>query len=247
MSSASPEDDQSNNQTASSRSRVAATLRRDITSLHYEPGEGISDKQIAQELGISRTPVRESLILLEEEGLIEVYPRVGTFVTLVDLQRIKDAQFLREAIETESVIDFPNSAASVAHLRQILSQQETAVKEGDSSAFFELDEAFHRALMEQAGHGTAWKTVNSAKAHLDRARRLTLETATDLDDLVAQHRSIVDELEAGNRVAAADRLRGHLRAIYEDIQVIRRERPHLFNDLASQRENRRVIKRLQVP
>lgn len=245
--SSTPQDHQLTDQGVTSRSRVAASLRRDITSLRYEPGEGISDKQIAQELGISRTPVRESLILLEEEGLIEVYPRIGTFVTLVDLQRIRDAQFLREAIETNSILDFPDSHEAIRPLCELLQHQQRAAETSDSDSFFELDEDFHRTLLEQAGHGTAWKTVNSAKAHLDRARRLTMERSSSLEDLVTQHTCVVEELASHNRAAAGDRLKDHLRAIYEDIQVIRRERPELFSDLAGRHSGQRITKRLQAP
>lgn len=226
---------------------MAASLRRDITSLRFEPGEGISDKDIAHELGTSRTPVREALILLEEEGLIEVYPRVGTFVTLVDLQRIRDAQFLREAVETSSALDFPDSSPAISTLRSLLGRQTQAAEDSDAEGFFELDETFHRTLLEQAGHGAAWKTVNAAKAHLDRARRLTMERSTSLLDLVAQHSAVVDALESGERSAAADQLRGHLRVIYEDIHVVRRQRPELFSDLADRRGGQRITKRLQAP
>lgn len=230
---------------APSRPRVAALLRQDITALRYAPGEGIDAKKVAHELGISRTPVRESLILLEEEGLVEVYPRVGTFVSLVDLKRIRDAQFLREAIETSSIADFRATPEVVDELRMILAQQEASVESQDSASFFELDEKFHRRLMDHAGHENAWKTVNAAKAHLDRARRLTMGRADDLADLVRQHRSIVDALEAGDGSAAVNRLTEHLRAIYDDIQVIRKEHPELFTDVASQQEAQRVTRRLQ--
>ena len=87
------------------RDQTLETLRRRIISLQLPPGEPLSENELAQELGVSRTPVRESLILLREEGLVQVYPQIGSFVSLVDLGRVSEAQFVREAIECASLRD----------------------------------------------------------------------------------------------------------------------------------------------
>ena len=87
------------------RDQTLETLRRRIISLQLPPGEPLSENELAQELGVSRTPVRESLILLREEGLVQVYRQIGSFVSLVDLARVSEAQFVREAIECASLRD----------------------------------------------------------------------------------------------------------------------------------------------
>jgi len=100
------------------RDQTLETLRRRIISLQLPPGEPLSENELAQELGVSRTPVRESLILLREEGLVQVFPQIGSFVSLVDLGRVSDAQFVREAIECASLKEIVMDAAGLAGLRE---------------------------------------------------------------------------------------------------------------------------------
>jgi DNA-binding GntR family transcriptional regulator len=190
--------------------------------------------------------VRESLILLRGEGLVEVFPQVGTFVSLVDPERVAQAQFVREAIECSSLqtVGLPLEAADRAALAENLRRQDEAAADGRADDFFELDEGFHHTLLRIAGHGSAWSTVTSAKAHLDRARRMSLVDARPLDTLAAQHRSVADALAEGQRDTAVERLRTHLRAVFEDVETIRAARPELFSDAAAVRPTRRTIAEL---
>ena len=180
------------------RDQTLETLRRRIISLQLPPGEPLSENELAQELGVSRTPVRESLILLREEGLVQVYPQIGSFVSLVDLGRVSEAQFVREAIECASLRDLSVDDAGIAGLRVILQSQTEADANSDVEEFFRLDEEFHRELLRLAGHESAWAAVNSAKAHLDRARRLSLLDTRPVATLIQQHTAVVDALEANN-------------------------------------------------
>jgi len=151
------------------RDQTLDKLRRRIISLELPPGAPLSENELAQELGVSRTPVRESLILLREEGLVQVFPQIGSFVSLVDLARVSEAQFVREAIECASLQDVVVESEGISGLREILEDQREAEAADDIDAFFRLDEDFHRELLRLAGHETAWTAVNSAKAHLPGA------------------------------------------------------------------------------
>ncbi|MBP1133998.1 DNA-binding GntR family transcriptional regulator [Arthrobacter sp. PvP023] len=226
------------------RDQTLETLRRRIISLQLPPGEPLSENELAQELGVSRTPVRESLILLREEGLVQVYPQIGSFVSLVDLGRVSDAQFVREAIECASLRDLSVDAAGIAGLRGILQSQTEADANSDVDEFFRLDEDFHRELLRLAGHESAWAAVNSAKAHLDRARRLSLLDTRPIATLIEQHTAVVDALEANNLTDADSSLRLHLRGVFEDVQRIQQATPQLFSDGAALRPSRRSVARL---
>ena len=188
--------------------------------------------------------MRESLILLREEGLVQVYPQIGSFVSLVDLGRVSEAQFVREAIECASLRDLSVDAAGIAGLRVILQSQAEADANGDMEEFFRLDEEFHRELLRLAGHESAWAAVNSAKAHLDRARRLSLLDARPVETLIQQHAAVVDALETNNLTDADSSLRLHLRGVFEDVQRIQQGTPQLFSDGAARRPTRRSVARL---
>jgi DNA-binding GntR family transcriptional regulator len=245
MSTASPSPSCARKQKVSARDQTLAILRRGIISLELAPGSPISENDLAARLGVSRTPVRESLIVLQGEGLVQVFPQLGTFVSRVDAGKVTQAQFVREAIECASLADAVGTAGepSVPVLRRILEQQREADAQNDVEQFFLLDEAFHRELLRAGGHESAWATVNSAKAHLDRARRLSLITTRPVSALIDQHERIVDSLEAGDLDRAVTCLREHLRAVFEDVQRIREATPELFSDAYSDERPRLRVDR----
>ena len=207
---------------------VYETLRRKVLSLELPPGAALSENELAAALGVSRTPVRESLILLREEGLVQVFPQVGSFVSRVDPDRVRDAQFLREAVELAALDDVPEEldAEVVAELRANLDRQRAPGIGMED--FFALDEAFHLGLLQLSGHARAWSTVVSAKGHLDRARRLGLKEKNTTTPFADQHVEIFDAVVAGDLPRARETMRAHLRAVFDDIEQLRAHAPELF-------------------
>jgi DNA-binding GntR family transcriptional regulator len=208
---------------------VYQTLRRKMLTLELPPGAALSENELAAELGVSRTPIREGLILLSEEGLVQVFPQVGSFVSRVSPDRVADAQFLREAVELASLDDIPAEpdGVVVAALEENLRQQHA---QGIGlEEFFALDEEFHRGLLELGGHERVWPTVVAAKGHLDRARRLGLHvSSTSTIRFADQHAEVLRAVLHGDRVKAKSTMRQHLRAVFDDIEQIRSRSPELF-------------------
>lgn len=225
----------------SARVVVHRELRNRIITLKLPPGAPLSENELAAELSVSRTPVREALLLLAEEELVQVFPQLGTFVSRVDLQRVADAQFVREAVEVASLADAAErlDADALAALRQVLQAQRAA--EDDAERFFQLDEEFHQLLLAAGGHANAWRTVVSAKAHLDRARRLGMRMVSPVSALIDQHTAIVDRLAAGNLGESVEAMRAHLRLVFSDVERIRSHSPELFATDGDQRPVRRTI------
>jgi DNA-binding GntR family transcriptional regulator len=215
------------NRQRTSRRAVYETIRRKVLTLELPPGAALSENELAASLGVSRTPVRESLILLSEEGLVQVFPQIGSFVSRVDPRRVADAQFLREAVELASLEDLPAEldAGVVEELQANLQRQQAPGI--DLEEFFALDEAFHQGLMRLSGHANAWTTVASAKGHLDRARRLGLYE-TPPETFAAQHVEIFRAVLAHDVPLARSAMRTHLRAVFEDVERIRQRSPELF-------------------
>ncbi|WP_238421810.1 GntR family transcriptional regulator [Gordonia sp. 'Campus'] len=225
----------------SNRQRVYETLRRQIVSLDLAPGASLSENELSAAMSVSRTPVRESLILLADEGLVRIFPKLGSFVARIDPGKVADAQFIREAIELASIADAVDRVddAIIGGLRaQIAAQRETS----DLNEFFGLDEQFHRSLLEAGGHGSAWRTVVGAKAHLDRARRLGLLGSSAISVLIDEHEAVVDGLAGHDLAAAQAALRTHLRKVFTDIGQIRDASPELFAvEGEDARPTRRVV------
>jgi GntR family transcriptional regulator, rspAB operon transcriptional repressor len=224
----------------SNRERVYSELRRRIVTLELAPGASLSENELAAQLSVSRTPVRESLILLAEEGLVHIFPKLGSFVARIDPERVADAQFVREAIELANIptaVDQADEDAITGLRELIAAQRETA----DVNTFFELDEQFHRSLLAAGGHGNAWRTVVGAKAHLDRARRLGMMSESSIQSLTAEHAAVVDAVAARDSAKASAALRNHLRKVFADIEKIRERSPELFADGSAARPTRRVV------
>lgn len=213
----------------SARRIVHELLRAQIVGMELPPGTALSEAEIAKSVGVSRTPVRESLLLLAEEGLVDIYPQRGTFVAPIQFADVVGAQFIREALECTSLEQTdPLSQADLTDLRRLIDQQHTADATNDTEAFFRLDEAFHARLLEAGKHPAVWPIVAQAKSQMDRARRLSLPAGGKMSDLIAQHSAVVDALEERNVGGAVQALRHHLRVVLADIAQMRTENPGLF-------------------
>ncbi|MQA25829.1 MAG: FCD domain-containing protein [Micromonosporaceae bacterium] len=215
---------------SSARSQVYELIREAIVSLELLPGQALSEVELANHYGVSRTPVREALIRLGDAGLVEVVPQVGTFVARISVRDVTEAQFIREALERASLPGVVDRVTEVdaARLRDLLDVQRRAVASGDQQLFFVADEDLHRALLEIAGHTKVWPVVQSIKGHLDRVRRLSLPEPQVLEQLIIQHTAIVDHVLRKDHRAADEVLTRHLRLVIELLGPLGRRHPDYF-------------------
>jgi DNA-binding GntR family transcriptional regulator len=211
-----------------------AWLRQEILSGRMRPGQALSENEIAQRLGVSRTPVREAIIRLESEGLLAVRPQVGTTVAPIDVDAVADVQFLREAIECRTVALAAQrvTAADAKDLRAQLKAQARIAMRGDHAAFVPLDDRLHQKLLAMAGRPRVWRAVEDAKSQLDRVRFLSLEDPAWLATIYRQHEEIVDRVVAGDVNGAVTAMEQHLRAVFASIATIAATSPEYFRSAA---------------
>src|SRR3954452_19637725 len=177
--------------------RIQAILRERIVGMQVPPGAPVSEKEIAEAYGVSRTPVREAVLRLAEERLVDIYPQYGTFVSRISLETLKDAMVIREALERVAVREAAAKATTddIAALRKILDRQRASDKAGDLAAFHAADEDFHQAISAVSGHPNLWRVVKQEKAKVDRCRMLTLPMSVPGPHVIRQHLAIVEALE----------------------------------------------------
>jgi DNA-binding GntR family transcriptional regulator len=220
-------------------SRLQAAIYENILTGQLRPGQTLSETKIAEQHGMSRTPVREVFQNLAKEGLLRVVPQIGTFVAPINLTSVKAAQFIREALECRAVRDAAEriSRPEAAALRRQIADQARAICDGDHLAFFALDEAMHQTILEVSGHAGLWSLITGVKAQLDRVRYLSLEDQSWLTMIFRQHREIVSAV-VGRRSAAAEKaMEGHLRTAFAAIERIASAHPEFFeNDNDDRRE-----------
>jgi DNA-binding GntR family transcriptional regulator len=204
------------------RVEVYQRLRDAILSVVFHPGQTLSENEVAEMLQVSRTPIREALQRLANEELIHVVPQVGTFVARMDLMRIREALFMREAIECAALARIPTNLAKgdLQLLQRIVSDHRRAVRGADLAPIFAADDAFHRTLLEMAGVPGTWRYVREAREMHRRVRALSRAEYDSARRSVAQHASVVADLAAGRTSAAIQHMREHIRmnaALAEDI------------------------------
>ena len=211
-----------------------AWLRDEILSGRLLPGRTLSENEIALQLGVSRTPVREAIIRLERELLVTVRPQVGTTVAPIDVDAVSDGQFVREAIECSTVALAARRVrpADARELRGQLKEQARVAARGNHAAFVPLDDRMHQKLAMMAGRPNVWRAVEDVKAQLDRVRFLSLEDPAWLATIHRQHEEIVEHVLAGDSSSAVKAMSRHLRAVFQSIETIARTSPEYFRSAA---------------
>ncbi|MBU9790361.1 GntR family transcriptional regulator [Lentilactobacillus sp. TOM.63] len=177
------------------RSDAYHEIKYKIIHFDYIPGQKISEKTISQELGLGRTPVREAIIRIEREGLIEVIPQSGTYITRIDMADAKDARFVRECIEPKIMLSAAANISdeSLATLRKNLSEQDKTASEINPDSFFDLDQDFHHEFYKVVNKEIVWDWLQINNTQLNRFRRLRLkEMDLNWSTIYTQHKNIFE-------------------------------------------------------
>jgi DNA-binding GntR family transcriptional regulator len=200
--------------------RVYAVLRGRIRDTVLAPGALLAKEAIAVELGVSRAPVSEALARLAEEGLVEIFPQHGSFVAEIRESDVREALFLREALEVEAVRRCAGlmDQELCALLESNLDAESKALRARDLKQFYELDEALHERILAAIGFARVAKLLDAARAALDRMRRLTLPKGERASATLREHRWIVEAIRSGDPEFAGAAMRAHLNAVSAAIE-----------------------------
>jgi DNA-binding GntR family transcriptional regulator len=210
------------------RSRQAAPqvfehLRERIVGLELAPGTVLSRAALAQAYHVSQTPIRDALLRLGEEGLVDIFAQHATVVSRIDVAAATQAHFLRRAIEGEIAHTLAGSAPPqlIASLRSQIDVMASLSGEASRREFIEADRAFHRLMYEAAGVPELFELVGRRSGHVDRLRLLHLPTAGKVRNILRDHRRIVAAIEAGDAPGAQEAVREHLSGTLSRVDEIR--------------------------
>lgn len=217
------------------RSRHAAPqvfeqLRARIVSMELAPGTVLVRSELAEAFGLSQTPIRDALIKLGEEGLVQIFAQHATVVSRIDLAAATQAHLLRQALELEIVERLAAGeadAALEARLTDALARQEATglLTDADCVEFIEADQAFHQAMYIALGLEALWTLVRRQSGHIDRLCRLHLPEAGNIASVLAQHEQIAATIARREPSAARTAVREHLNDLLGRIDEIRRLYP----------------------
>ncbi|CAB3629496.1 GntR family transcriptional regulator [Achromobacter marplatensis] len=214
------------------RSRHAAPqvfehLREQIVSLELAPGTALSRVTLAETYGLSQTPIRDALMRLAEEALVEIYPQHTTVVSRIDIPAARQAHFLRQSLELEIVHLLAQRADPVLHkrLQASIDLQRVSHANGEYQQFIDADQAFHRDMHAAAGVTSLWELEQRYSGHLDRLRRLHLPEAGKAERIMDDHQRLLDAIVAQEPGRAQQVLREHLSGTLSQVAEICKRYP----------------------
>ena len=201
----------------SSRNYAYRLLYDSIMSLELTPGTTLVDAELSEALGISRTPIREAVLSLQEARLVEIYPQRSSCVSHIDLDAVEEGIFLRFNVERAILRDAVDKASGkdLMLLRENLAAQERCLGGSDLNGFVQKDNEFHMLLYQAAGKPWAWQTVRRIVTHLDRVRRMRVDLGQEvLMPAYEEHCRIYDTLITHSHENMDDFLYDHLTSGY---------------------------------
>jgi DNA-binding GntR family transcriptional regulator len=190
---------------------VAELLRQRIFNRELEPGSWIDEVRLAQEYGISRTPLREALKVLATEGLVTMKVRRGAYVTEVSEQDLAEVYHLLALLESDAAAAVARDAtdAQLKELQKLHRELEAAAK--DRERFFVLNERFHMRLLELANNRWRNQMVADLRKVMKLNRHNSLLKAGRVQESVTEHRAVMRALEKRDPAAAMQRMQEHFR------------------------------------
>ncbi len=212
--------------------RTFLAIREAIMELNFLPGEIIRKHDICNALGVSRSPVSEALAKLRNEGLVEVVPQSGTFVSRFSLQDIKEGAFLREAIELACIEILASniSEQQLMDLNRNLKLQKVLAESDDYRGFYQLDAKMHGMIMDFTGYKNLAKVTKTGWVQVDRARQLLLPVDGRLQKAFQEHRAVIKALEQNDVALAREKMRTHLNQLILLLTPLEKKHPHLFEN-----------------
>jgi DNA-binding GntR family transcriptional regulator len=199
-------------------------------NLNLKPGELLNINNISEKLGVSRTPVREALIKLQKEGLVDIVPQVGSKVSKIDLNRVKEEQFIRSSLEEKALTFYLKNPEIKAldELKANLEAQKLELEKNNILAFLELDDEFHKIIFYSTDKKLSWEIIQNISVHYRRIRIMSLWHREILEDVFVQHEAIYTSISEKNLQKAFKHLRDHFSRINGIEAILLQEYPDYF-------------------
>lgn len=211
------------------REYALRAIKENVISLELEPGSLVSEKEVADVLGLSRTPVREAFIELGRTNIIEIYPQRGSYVSKIDYELVEEAGFTRRVLESAIVelLCTMDIEDQVAKLNEIIHLQQFYMDEGNPSQLMKQDNLFHKMLFILARKPQTYELMESMEVHFDRVRNMSLQSEKH-GGIIADHKEIVQAVRDKDAEKAKRLMTEHLFRYKVDEKALRKQYPQYF-------------------
>lgn len=207
-------------------------LKENIINAYLKPGAQVSEQELADKLEVSRTPVREALIHLHQEELVEIIPQKGTYISKINEQAVEESRYMRQILEVEITLlateKFPDSQLFL--LEENLSSQELCLKQKNYDKLFQYDNEFHKLIYDGTNKMRIWGSIQNISGQLNRVRVLGL--ALDSEEIwnlvYSEHREIFNKIKNHEKSGLEEIVIRHLERGRTHIKGIRKQYKEYF-------------------
>ena len=216
----------------SAQDETFALLRQKIITMELLPGTAMSVYEMSEQLQVSRTPVREAFIRLQREDLLDVTPQRSTVVSKINMDRVYQERFIREALEIEVAQKFIEVATPevLARMRRNIEKQYAAIEEQRYVDYLELDNALHQTAFTETHEDLGRSIVQQMNGHYDRIRLISAWEGQIVYTAMQEHEKYVDYIERKDALHARKLLRSHLQALRMQEEILLTNWSEYFND-----------------
>lgn len=217
-------------------SQIYDFLRHQIVAKRIIPGTPLSENDLAAHFNVSRQPVHEALNKLSLNGLIEILPQKGSFVSKISVSNLLEICFIRYAIECQAIrrsvkLNKRSFKRICDKLTRGIEQQKKWLANQDANEkFLDLDDNFHKAICDFSQTSLAWNTLQNAKANMDRIRYLTIGTLSNPEELIKTHEEILEAIVTQNVERACELIEQHAYEITHTYKGIMEQNKEWFLD-----------------
>ncbi len=214
---------------------VYTSLREEITTLSLLPGAALSIEELCSKYGVSRSPVRDALLRLQRDKLVDIFPQKGTRVSFLDERTVEEERFMRKCIElgvVEKCMKKERSdkefSAFVVKLESNLLSQEASLLEENYGDFYRADDELHHLFYSEVGLDNLWSIVDAHTGNDKRIRMLSYADASIIEGVKEQHRALVDAIKEKDpeKVLIVEKM--HLEKVSREIKDFEEQYPAYF-------------------
>lgn len=205
-------------------------IREDIMNMMLEPGTDVSVQKLSERYGVSRTPVREAVVRLQQSGLVEIYPQRKTVVSKIDLKRVNEELFIRTSLESAVVDEFIRKCSELVAdtMQELVNKQRKYMEKEHYRDFYAKDNRFHQLIFETAGQELAWYTVENIASHYNRIRLLYGKMKGAEKIVIDNHEKMVTAARQRNVDVMRKVVVDHSNNMLEQLKSMTKQYPHFF-------------------
>lgn len=199
-------------------------------NMTLEPGTDVSVQKLSERYGVSRTPVREAVVRLQQSDLVEIYPQRKTVVSKINIDRIHEEWFIRTTLESGVVDEFIRNCSELVAdtLQELIHKQKRYLNKEHFMEFYSKDNRFHQLIFETAKETLSWKTIENTATHYNRVRLMHGKMEGIGLEIINEHERIVEAARKRDVEAMRKAVKEHSYHLLDQLRLMMKQYPQFF-------------------